>query len=221
MVGQCPLIMPLDCGCCLHSVAGKQRGILSRHGGLSKPQPKQRLPKSSPSAGPVEAKRAEAVRQLRLAEAKAALAARKARLARTLPLWACHIPLHMSPTSFPTTQTAALQRVAGIGLFPWAPQCLLTSLGRAGKLALTQGSGVCLIALLSLQEAGAEDQSPARMTACAALIARQGRRVTADDVLRVRRRNDEMLRRRVSCSDAAAERAALQEARFRRLAQQV
>ena len=47
------------------------------------------------------------------------------------------------------------------------------------------------------------------------------RRLSEADVFRVRRRNDEMLRRRRSCADATAERAAAQRARMRRLTEQV
>ena len=74
-------------------------------------------------------------------------------------------------------------------------------------------------ALIFLQEE--EQQSHAQRTVWAALPAQQGRRLSSDDALRVRRRNDEMFRRRLSCSNTAIERAARQEARSRQLAQQV
>lgn len=48
-----------------------------------------------------------------------------------------------------------------------------------------------------------------------------GRRLSPDDALRVRRRNHELLMRRRSCADAAAEREAAQRAHMERLAQQV
>ena len=49
----------------------------------------------------------------------------------------------------------------------------------------------------------------------------EDRRLSAADVFRVRRRNAELLRRRRSYADAAEERAAAQQARMRRLTEQV
>ncbi len=84
---------------------------------------------------------------------------------------------------------------------------------------MQHGLVACSDALIFVQEE--EEQSLAQRIAWAASTAQQGIRPTTDDVLRVRRRNDEMLRRRVSRSNAAVERAAQQATRFRQLAQQV